>query len=137
MRSFIHHPLKKPPPPRNLSLPPPISPMHPPSPRSLLPRAPRQGPLKLQQRAADLIANGSMSLLRVMVMVCRDHGGMSVCGARRGTTAREEASAAARGGGGRDGGTTTAGGEKRHIVWFEVLGLSLSCVWVGSCKVAV
>lgn len=74
--------LKKPTPPRNPHAPPPVGAVHPTRPRGLLARAPRQRALELEQRAADLVADGRAALLVVHrggggVVVVVDGGGVA------------------------------------------------------------
>jgi len=105
--------------------------MHPSCPSSLLPRAPRQRPLELQKRAANLIADRGMALLRVMMVSRHNDRGMrrvsGVCGVGT-ATAGEEASAA-RGRGDGVGGAATTSGEERHV---ECCCCCVECVCVVS-----
>jgi hypothetical protein len=99
--------------------------MHPSCASTLLPRAPSQTPLKPQQRTTDLVANGGVPLLVVMVCGCHGRGG-GVVVVLAATAAGEETSglyaasshahahtaaspAMGAGGGGWDGGRVVAG----------------------------
>ena len=124
-----HLHLKKPAPPRNPHAPPPIGAVHSPRSCGLLARAAREGALELEQRAADLVADGRAALLvvhRGVVVADGDDGGVA-----RGAglaPAAEEAAAA----GGDGCGDGAAAGEERHVGWLWVWWFGwVGCGWVG------
>lgn len=135
VQSIAHIPhvhLKKPTPPGNPHAPPSIGAVHPASPRGLLARAPGERALELEQRAADLVADGRAALLVVHrggVVVVAD-GDRGVARGADLATAAEEAAAA----GGDGCGHRAAAGEERHVGWLWVW-LCGGCVcglgWVG------
>lgn len=127
--SFLAH-LKKPPPPRNPHAPPSIGAVHPARPRGFLARASGERALELEQRAADLVADGRAALLvvhRSGVVVVVDGDGGVARGADLATAAEEAAAA-----GGDGCGDGAAAGEERHVCGCGGFGCWVwLCLWFG------
>jgi hypothetical protein len=112
--------------------------VHPPRPRGLLARATGECALELEQRAADLVADGRAALLVVHrgVVVADGDDGRVARGAGLAPAAEEAAAA-----GGDGCGDGAAAGEERHVGWLRVcvwwcvcwFGGLAGLVWVGLC----
>jgi hypothetical protein len=103
--------------------------VHPPRPRGLLARATGECALELEQRAADLVADGRAALLVVHrgVVVADGDDGRVARGAGLAPAAEEAAAA-----GGDGCGDGAAAGEERHVGWLWGWGWVWWCVcWVG------